>query len=179
MTYPNATQEYYSQWGQSTSDSDCFVIAPNQTVCRSAPLIRADHVENITLRGGPPSPLPPTPRLPHAHYPSYARTLPPPAPRGWPSCPDPPSRGVVGAGGQIRGSGPQLWYNSTPKAAGGPWPFTYAFWHMCRPLLVSTNNLRNLRVDNISLLDGPYIHFGADAGMYFLCHALFLKLCER
>ena len=89
-------------------------MANEDAVCRSAPLLRADHVENITIRGG----------------------------------------------GEIRGSGPQLWYNNTPKAAGGGWPFTYAFWHMCRPLLIATNNLKHLRVDNISLLDGPYIHFG-------------------
>ena len=49
-TYPNATAEYYAQWGQNVSD--CFVIAVNQSaVCRSAPLLRADHVENVTIRG--------------------------------------------------------------------------------------------------------------------------------
>ena len=72
-------------------------------------------------------------------------------------------RGCVHQGGEIRGSGPQLWYNNTPVSAGGTWPFSYNFWHMCRPLLIATNNLRNLRVDDIRLTDGPYIHFGADA----------------
>ena len=66
-------------------------------------------------------------------------------------------------GGEIRGSGPQLWYNNTPVSAGGTWPFSYNFWHMCRPLLIATNNLTNLRVEDIRLTDGPYIHFGADA----------------
>ena len=33
---------------------------------------------------------------------------------------------------------------------------------MCRPLLVSTTNVVNLTVRNITLLNGPYIHFGAD-----------------
>ena len=108
-----STSAYYSQWGQNISD--CFVIEVNQSaVCRSAPLLRADHVENITIHGG----------------------------------------------GEIRGSGPQIWYNNTPTAAGGTWPFSFAFWHMCRPLLIATNGLKNLRVVDISLLDGPYIHFG-------------------
>jgi hypothetical protein len=110
LTYPNATKGYYAQWNQS--HSDCFVIEQGKpAVCRSAPLLRADAVENITIHGG----------------------------------------------GEIRGSGPQLWYNTTT------FPFSYNFWHMCRPLLVATNNLKNLLVENISLLDGPYIHFGADA----------------
>eukprot|EP01051_Picozoa_sp_SAG22_P012639 SAG22_NODE_1333_length_4674_cov_5.765319_4_plen_320_part_00 len=109
-SYPNATAAYYRQWNQSLSD--CFVIEQGKpAVCRSAPLLRADGVENITVRGG----------------------------------------------GEVRGSGPQLWYNTTT------FPFSYSFWHMCRPLLLATNNLKNLRVINISLLDGPYIHFGADA----------------
>lgn len=34
---------------------------------------------------------------------------------------------------------------------------------MLLPLLVAFNSIINLRVDNITLLNGPYIHMGADA----------------
>ena len=50
-SYPNATKEYYAQWGQDIHD--CFQITAGQPkVCRSAPLLRADHVHGITLSGG-------------------------------------------------------------------------------------------------------------------------------
>jgi polygalacturonase len=71
----------------------------------------------------------------------------------------------VRGGGTIDGSGPMLWYNTTQLCTiGSPsYAFSYDFWHLCRPLLVAFNSIINLRVDNITLLNGPYIHMGADA----------------
>ena len=63
-------------------------------------------------------------------------------------------------GGTIDGSGPQLWYNTSKLC---PAVFSYNFWHLCRPLLVAFNSVQNLHVDNVTLLNGPYIHFGLDA----------------
>ena len=115
-SYPNATEQYYGQWGQNISD--CFVYNKVR-MCRAAPLFRSDGATNISISGG----------------------------------------------GIVDGSGPQLWYNTSELCTvGSPrYAFSYDFWHLCRPLLVAFNSILNLRVDNITLLNGPYIHMGADA----------------